>query len=98
MDNFLKDVPADKLFVHGNYRSLTSGAFFIRNSKKGRKFVRDWLSIAMSGYVTCHGYDQVRSIRYSYLAMISDGIVVGSAASTVFTETIPSLTVCSKPI
>lgn len=35
-----------------------SGAFFVRNSIEGRRLVRDWLSVVMSGYVTCHGFDQ----------------------------------------
>ncbi len=59
LDTFLKDVPDDKLFVHTNYRSIMTGIFFIRNSNEGRKLVRDWLAVVMSGYVTCHGYDQV---------------------------------------
>lgn len=58
LETFLSDVPAEKVFVHGNYRSMMTGAFFIRNNEKGRKLVRDWLAIVMSGYVTCHAYDQ----------------------------------------
>ena len=61
LEAFLDDVPREKLFVHTNYRSMMTGAFFIRNSVHGRRLVRDWLSVAMSGYITCHAYDQVCS-------------------------------------
>jgi len=60
LERFLDDIPEDKVFVHTNYRSMMTGAFFIRNNEKGRRLVRDWLAIVMSGYVTCHAYDQVR--------------------------------------
>lgn len=42
----------------GNYRSAFSNVFMVRNSEAGRAVVFDWLAIAMSGYVECHGYDQ----------------------------------------
>jgi hypothetical protein len=58
LDAWLADVPADKVFVHTNYRSLMSGAFFIRNSAEGRQFVRDWIAVIMSGFIGCHGWDQ----------------------------------------
>ena len=60
LDAFLEDVPADKLVVLGNHRSAQSNVVFIRNSVEGRKLGRDWLSIAVSGYVQCHGFDQVK--------------------------------------
>jgi hypothetical protein len=59
LDAFLEDVPADKLVVLGNHRSAQSNVVFIRNTAEGRKLGRDWLSIAVSGYVQCHGFDQV---------------------------------------
>ena len=55
---FLQDVPPHKLWVHANYRSLLTGAFLVRNSARGRALVRDWLAVAMSGQVSCHGFDQ----------------------------------------
>lgn len=59
LDVYLKDVPADKLIVLGNHRSAQSNVLFIRNNERGRQLGRDWLAIAMSGYVQCHGFDQV---------------------------------------
>eukprot|EP00603_Paraphysomonas_imperforata_P011500 CAMPEP_0114449916 /NCGR_PEP_ID=MMETSP0104-20121206/188_1 /TAXON_ID=37642 ORGANISM="Paraphysomonas imperforata, Strain PA2" /NCGR_SAMPLE_ID=MMETSP0104 /ASSEMBLY_ACC=CAM_ASM_000202 /LENGTH=817 /DNA_ID=CAMNT_0001622035 /DNA_START=328 /DNA_END=2781 /DNA_ORIENTATION=+ len=58
LDVYLKDVPADKLIVLGNHRSAQSNVLFIRNNERGRQLGRDWLAIAMSGYVQCHGFDQ----------------------------------------
>lgn len=59
LETFLHDVPADKLVVLANYRSAFTNAFFIRNSPEGRELVMDWLAVAVSGYVQCHGFDQV---------------------------------------
>jgi hypothetical protein len=61
LDVYTHDVPADKVFVLANFRSTFSNAFFIRNNALGRQFARDWLAVAMSGYIQCHGYDQVWS-------------------------------------
>jgi len=41
-----------------NHRTLTTGAFFVRNSVRGRAFMRDWLAVVMSGMVTCYAFDQ----------------------------------------
>jgi hypothetical protein len=60
LDVYLEDVPSDKLVVLGNHRSAQSNVVFIRNNFEGRRLARDWLSIVVSGYVQCHGYDQVR--------------------------------------
>ena len=60
LDTFLEDVPPHKLVVLGNHRSAQSNVVFIRNSEAGRQLARDWLAIAVSGYVQCHGFDQVR--------------------------------------
>lgn len=59
LDAFLTDVPRDKLVVLGNHRSAQSNVVIIRNSREGRRLARDWLAIAVSGYVQCHGFDQV---------------------------------------
>jgi hypothetical protein len=59
LEMFLHDVPEDKLVVLANYRSAFTNAFFIRNSPEGRELAMDWLAIAVSGYVQCHGFDQV---------------------------------------
>lgn len=59
LDAFLHDVPEDRNFVLGNFRSAFSNVYFIRNSKKGRQLALDWLSIVVSGWVQCHGFDQV---------------------------------------
>jgi hypothetical protein len=59
LEMFLHDVPEDKLVVLANYRSAFTNAFFIRNSPEGRELAMDWLAIAGSGYVQCHGFDQV---------------------------------------
>lgn len=58
LDAFLADVPKDKVFVAGNYRSSFTNIFALRNSDAGRRLVIDWLAVAQSGYVECHGYDQ----------------------------------------
>ena len=59
LEIFLHDVPKDKLVVLANYRSAFTNAFFFRNSPEGRELAMDWLAIAASGYVQCHGFDQV---------------------------------------
>lgn len=59
LEIFLHDVPKDKLVVLANYRSAFTNAFFLRNSPEGRELAMDWLAIAGSGYVQCHGFDQV---------------------------------------
>lgn len=59
LDVYTHDVPGDKLFVLANFRSTFSNAFFIRNTFEGRTLARDWLAIAQSGYIQCHGFDQV---------------------------------------
>jgi hypothetical protein len=56
--DYLKGVSEDKVFVHGNYFSLTTGVFFIRGGERGRAFMMDWLATSMSGRVQCHGFDQ----------------------------------------
>ena len=58
LEVFLEDVPSDKLWVQTNYRSMLTGIFFVRNNVAGRKLVRDWLAVGMSGQVSCHGFDQ----------------------------------------
>lgn len=58
LESFLSDVPDDKVLVMTNARSVFTNIFFIRNNFKGRKLVRDWISIVMSGYIECHGFDQ----------------------------------------
>jgi hypothetical protein len=32
--------------------------FFVRNTAAGRQLIADWLAIAMSGQIQCHGFDQ----------------------------------------
>ena len=59
MDSFLADVPADKVFVAGSYRSAFTNIFAIRNNEQGRRLVTDWLAVVTSGFIECHGYDQV---------------------------------------
>jgi hypothetical protein len=59
LEIFLHDVPEDKLVVLANYRSAFTNAFFIRNSPAGRELAMDWLAVAASGYIQCHGFDQV---------------------------------------
>ena len=58
MDAFLKDVPKDKVYVQANYRSAFTNVFAVRNSEQGRRLVYDWIAVAMSGHVQCHGFDQ----------------------------------------
>ena len=71
LDSYLEDVPSTKLVVLGNHRSAQSNVLFIRNTDEGRRLVRDWLAIAMSGYVQCHGFDQVlcRGSSYTLICM-----------------------------
>ena len=59
LDAYLEDVPAEKLVVLGNHRSAQSNVLFIRNTDRGRQLARDWLAVVVSGYVQCHGFDQV---------------------------------------
>ena len=58
LDAYTADVPDDKVWVSPNYKALLTGVFLVRNSIKGRKLIRDWVAIVMSGHVSCHGYDQ----------------------------------------
>ena len=60
LDVYVEDVPPEKVLVMGNFRSAQSNALFIRNSEEGRAFAIDWLGVVMSGYVHCHGFDQVQ--------------------------------------
>jgi hypothetical protein len=60
LEIYLADIPPNKHIVMGNYRSAQSNTFFIRNSVEGRALAVDWLAIAMSGYIQCHGFDQVK--------------------------------------
>jgi len=70
LDAYLEDIPRDKVFVHTNYRSLMSGAFFIRNNEQGRRLVHDWLAVVMSGFVSCHGFDQAALAVLFFLKQI----------------------------
>ena len=58
LDEFLADVPSNKVLVMNNYRSAFTNILFLRNNEQGRGLVYDWLAVAMSGYVQCHGFDQ----------------------------------------
>ena len=58
LDAFLAQVPSDKTFVSANYRSAFTNIFAIRNNDAGRRLAIDWLAVAQSGFVECHGYDQ----------------------------------------
>lgn len=58
LDIFLADVPSHKVIVLANYRSTFTNVVLIRNNQKGRRLMHDWLAIAMSGYIQCHGFDQ----------------------------------------
>lgn len=58
LDEFLEDVPSNKVLVMNNYRSAFTNVIFLRNTEQGRALVYDWLAVAMSGYVQCHGFDQ----------------------------------------
>jgi len=58
LEAFLGDVPADKVFVSANYRSTFTNVFAVRNTEAGRRLVYDWIAVAMSGHVQCHGFDQ----------------------------------------
>lgn len=53
--------------VLANYRSAITNAFFIRNSPEGRELAMDWLAITQSGYVQCHGFDQVILFDYFFI-------------------------------
>lgn len=59
LDAFIHDVPEDRVFVSANFHSLFTNAFFIRNNEVGRELALDWLAIVHSGWVQCHGFDQV---------------------------------------
>lgn len=58
LDVFLQDVPETKVFVAGTYRSAFTNIFLIRNSAAGRRLAIDWLAVAQSGHIQCHGFDQ----------------------------------------
>lgn len=58
LDVYLDEVPQDKVFVLANYRSTFSNVLFVRNNFQGRKLMRDWVAIVMSGHIQCHGFDQ----------------------------------------
>ena len=59
LESYLEDVPPEKILVISNYRGLISNIFFIRNNEAGRRLAYDWLAVAKSGYIQCHGFDQV---------------------------------------
>lgn len=58
LDVFLGDIPLDKVYVSGNYRCAFTDVFAIRNTPRGRRLMRDWIAILLSGAIQCHGYDQ----------------------------------------
>ena len=55
---FLDEVPADKVYVAGNYRCAFTDIFAVRNTEQGRRLMRDWIAILVNGVIQCHGYDQ----------------------------------------
>jgi hypothetical protein len=71
-ETYLKDVPTDKVYVASNYRSAFTNIIAIRNTFEGRALVYDWVSIVMSGYVECHGYDQA-ALQVLILSRILNG-------------------------
>ena len=58
LDVYTIDVPEDKIWISSNYKGLITGVFLVRNNAAGRRLVRDWLAIVMSGHISCHGFDQ----------------------------------------
>lgn len=58
LESYLDNVPDDKLVVTANFRALFTNLLFIRNSERGRQLAYDWLAIAKSGTIQCHGFDQ----------------------------------------
>lgn len=58
LEKYLEGVPPHKLYVAANYRTTFTNIFFVRNNQEGRALVFDWIAVAMSGFVECHGYDQ----------------------------------------
>lgn len=60
----------NKLIVLANYRSAFTNVVAIRNTHEGRKLMMDWISIAMSGYIQCHGFDQA-ALQYLILQQAS---------------------------
>ena len=66
LESYLEDVPPDKVFVTANYRCLFTNIYFIRNDEAGRRLAYDWLAIAKSGYIQCHGFDQVSTGMYHF--------------------------------
>ena len=66
-------------YTSGNFRSAQSNAFFIRNTAQGRALVIDWLAIVMSGYIQCHGFDQVIGpfdIKFCLILKIIDTFIL----------------------
>ena len=61
LEMYLTDVPDDKVFILCNMRSAFTNTFLVRNNDIGRELMRDWLGIIESGFVQCHGWDQVSS-------------------------------------
>jgi hypothetical protein len=59
LDVYLSEVPEDRVVAQSNFRSAFTDVFFIRNNEKGRAFVMDWVALAQSGWIHCHGFDQV---------------------------------------
>ena len=70
LEAFLSRAPKDKVYVSANYRSMFTNVFAVRNTEQGRRLVYDWLAIAMSGHVQCHGFDQA-AIGHLLLARIA---------------------------
>lgn len=66
LELYLVDVPEDKLVVFSNFRSAFTNTFFVRNNEAGRQLMRDWLGVIDSGYVQCHGWDQVHTLLSSF--------------------------------
>lgn len=58
LDIFLDAVPEDKVFVHSNYHSMNTGAIFVRQGIAAHRLIMQWWSIANSGAIECHGWDQ----------------------------------------
>ena len=55
---YVADVPSDKVFILPNLGSELTAVFFARNTPAGRALLRDWLAVAMSGFVSCSAYDR----------------------------------------
>jgi hypothetical protein len=51
-------VPEDKVMILSNYHSALTNILLVRNTARGRRMMYDWIAVAMSGHVECHGFDQ----------------------------------------